>query len=255
VLDGARATAARPLLDAERDSERVVVPGAALTVGFRRLARPAELAALYTLRQRVFRGRFDYLLANRRGMHPAEDRFDATAFHFGCDVDGELVAACRFAPAVPAADDGSGRAACFEASELCAVPDELVRAPDRLLQVSRVVVRDDLRRCELSEVLLLYTCAWLARNTSYLGYFALCLPRLARFYEHFGAEAVGEPVRIAAREGNEYRFVRGTLERSIASIHRHLSVRIEDGVERPRREWRLPDVYGIGEVRAGGGRP
>jgi predicted GNAT family N-acyltransferase len=182
-------------------------------------------ASIYNLRQRVFKARSEYLFGSRRGMHPAEDEFDAHSFHFCCSVEEDVVAACRWSPPV----DGA-----WEATRIAELPRTLRNEPIPPLQIGRVVVRDDLRRLQITEVMLYMACRWLTEHTSHTSYFALCVPQLARFYEHFGARVVpGQDVVLPERNNQRYEFLLGTLERSTDVIGRYLA-----GCEEPA--WTLP---------------
>ncbi len=177
--------------------------GRGLCVSFALASDEPSRARAFALREAAFRSHAAYLLGTRPGRHAAEDRWDDDAHVFLCAIDGDPVATCRWAPA------RDGR---FEATELCDVPAELVGDPARALQVARVVVREDLRGRELSEVMVALSCRWLVEHTCCATYFALVLPPLARFYVHFGAAV--HPRRTAAiaeRGGNSYVVIGGTL--------------------------------------------
>lgn len=172
-------------------------------------------AEVFGLRQSIWAAERRYLLASHAGLHPAEDPFDADALHFACRLNGDVVAACRWSPR---GTQG------FEAEHACALPPGTLAEPERLLQVSRVVVREDLRRRQVSELLLLLCCRHLRAHTAYERWFALCAPRLAQHYVRFGAEELpGFEVRLAQREGNAYRLVRGGVASSIERIGRSLA--------------------------------
>lgn len=183
--------------------------------------------SLLDLRQTVLEERSAYLLDASRLGHPAEDEFDERSHHFACTIDEQLVAACRFTP--PA---GEG----WEASTLCPIPTALTNEAETLLQISRVVVRRDLRNMALTEVLLGMACRWLLSNTRFDAYFALCRPPLVRHYEHFGAVLLeGQDVIVPKRGRCRYSFVRGTLTGSESAIGDFLE-------SRPQHPWRLVPI-------------
>ncbi|MEM7305824.1 MAG: GNAT family N-acetyltransferase [Planctomycetota bacterium] len=177
---------------------------------------------VYDLRAEVYREDSDYLLHAGNGQHPAQDRFDRDAFLFAAFTGGAPVATCRFTPP---------RAGRWEASEAGPVPAAVLGAdrsdPAQLLQISRVVVHPDVRRLGVSEAILRDACRWLLAHTDFRSYFALCLPALAHFYEHFGAATVpGAEVRLAERGNKLYRFVHGTLAGSERVIDDYLASRL-----------------------------
>ena len=197
------------------DGAEVRVPGLAGELVFVPCLEARSRAEVFGLRQSIWATERRYLLANRAGLHPAEDPFDAEALHFACRLDGELVAACRWSPRGTLG---------FEAEHACALPAGTLAEPARLLQISRVVVREDLRRRQVSELLLLLCCRHLLAHTAYERWFALCAPRLAQHYVRFGAEELpGFEVQLARREGNVYRLVRGGVASSIERIGRSLA--------------------------------
>jgi len=204
--------------------------GATLLVGGRTCRLTVEPVAtrdgrqrVYDLREGVYRESSPYLLHSRAGLHPAQDEFDGRALQFGALLDGELVAACRWVPR-SAGRWEAGRADELPLEWLGERLGEQLGAPDELLQISRVVVRSDVRGRKVTEVLLRDACRWLLAHTEFRAYFALCLPALARFYVHFGATPLeGWEVRLAERAGNRYRLVCGTLAGSARAIDDHLS--------------------------------
>ncbi|QDU67419.1 N-acyl amino acid synthase FeeM domain-containing protein [Engelhardtia mirabilis] len=199
-------------------------------------ARPsaARLLDIFTLRQTEYRAHSDYLLGNRAGRHPAEDDFDADAYQFCCTIGDEVVAACRYSPAL------DGR---WEASGLCPLPAGIRDVGDSPLQISRVVVRADMRRRLITEVMLCLACRWLLEFTSHRSYFALCLPKLARYYEHFGAHAIeGGEVVLASRQGQLYHFVRGRMDTSDRVITEFLELHESNPWSLPVRTERPRDV-------------
>jgi predicted GNAT family N-acyltransferase len=188
----------------------------------------AARGALFAFRQAAWRGRADYLLGNRAGRHPAEDEYDDGAHHFVCSLDGALVAACRWCP--------SG-AQGFEAERLAVLPPGSLEPRDHSLQISRLVVREDLRRMQLSELLLWFACRALLAQGSYREWFALAVPRLAEHYVHFGGSAWPDfEVTLASRQGQRYRLVRGGIERSEQVLAAALRARAPGG------PWELPSV-------------
>jgi hypothetical protein len=202
-------------VDPGRDGAPVEVAGRGVSLRFRAAGDRATRALIYGLRQVEFRGRSDYLLSNRAGLHPAEDQFDESSYQFCCSVGDDVVAACRYSPPL----DGA-----WEAGRLAPLPHFVREAPTPPLQISRVVVRSDLRRALITEVMLCLACRWLLEHTAHSWYFALCLPRLASYYEHFGAEiAAGEDVTLPARNHERYRYVHGLLERSDRVITDYLA--------------------------------
>lgn len=208
----------------------VTVPGRDRELVFQRCLEPALRERIFELRQAAFGPHGEYLLRSRPPLHPAEDAFDEGSFQFCCRAGGELVAACRFTPPL------GGR---WEASELAPLPSVLLEDGERRLQISRVVVREDLRGQQVTEVMLLLACRWLAAHTRFEHYFALCAPRLAAFYEHFGAESVpGPEIELASRAGNRYRWIHGHLVDSIDAIAAHLSAHPSAS------GWRLPHPVG-----------
>lgn len=190
--------------------EPVVVGGPAAPLLWRSCTDAAALHAVFGLRQRVWMGKSDYLLSNHVGRHPAEDEHDASAFHCAL-FDGErAVAACRWTASGPRG---------FEAESACALPAESVRERAELLQVSRVVVDEPLRRSLASGVLLREACRELLAHTAFRHWLALCVPRLAEHYVRFGGrELPGFEAVLQERHGNTYRVVRGTLDGSITAI-------------------------------------
>jgi len=193
----------------------VAVTGLDYSLTFRTAGDRATRARIYGLRQVEFKSRNDYLLSNRAGLHPAEDEFDAGSFQFCCSVGEDVVASCRFSPPL----NGT-----WEAGRLCPLPSFVREAHTPPLQIGRVAVRGDLRRAQITEVMLCMACRWLMEHTPFTWYFALCLPRLAQYYEHFGAEIVaGEDVILPARDNGRYQFVQGGLERSERVITSYLT--------------------------------
>lgn len=191
-----------------------VVPGVLGDLEFRVVSDVHERAEAFDLRARVFERCSDYLIDAHPGLHSAEDPHDAVAHQFLCRLDGEAVAAARFAPAL------GGR---FEAEELGRLPSALDEVRADAFQVSRVVVREDVRKRQVSEAMLQLACRWLADHTPVRHYFALCLPRLAQFYEHFGAEWVTrEPFVVPARRGNSYVWIRGEHAHTADTIRAYL---------------------------------
>lgn len=203
-------------IPAERPVEADVrVRGLAGELVFAPCLERRSRAEVFGFRQSAWLAERRYLLANHAGLHPAEDPFDAEALHFACRLNGEVVAACRWSPR---------GALGFEAERACALPAETLAEPERLLQVSRVVVREDLRRRQVSELLLLLCCRHLLAHGTYERWFALCAPRLAQHYVRFGAQEVaGFEVQLAQRDGNVYRLVRGGLASSVERIGRSLA--------------------------------
>lgn len=191
-----------------------------LSVGPRELVFRAELDLrelrdALDLRRVVFQDRGDYLIGAHPGLHSAEDPHDAVAHHFSCSLDGETIAAARFSP------DLEGR---FEAEELAPLPGALDETRDAFFQVSRVVVREDFRKRHVTEVMLHLACRWMAEHASRRHYFALCLPGLARFYEHFGAEiVVRDPIVAPSRRGHSYLWIRGELAHTAATTRNYLA--------------------------------
>ncbi|MBI1381211.1 MAG: hypothetical protein GC161_08990 [Planctomycetaceae bacterium] len=192
----------------------------------------ADRAAIFGFRQTAWRGRSDYLFGNRRGRHPAEDEHDDDAFHFAAWLGSDVVAACRWCPSGPRG---------FEAEQLASLPPGALPARDTSLQISRLVVREDLRRTGVSEALLREGCRALLELTRYRGWFALAVPRLAAHYVSYGGvEVAGFEVELAARAGQRYRLVKGGMESSDVAITRSLEARPPGtihqftGRERPR---------------------
>lgn len=200
--------------DMHQDEPPVLVPGPGMTLAFRAGFDRESRIEVLDLREAVYRSRSDYLLRQRPGLHPAEDGLDADSYAFSCAIGGEVVAACRYTP------PRDGR---WEASDLCRIPDR-IRAQGSPLQISRVVVRPDVRRLSITELMLCLACRWLLERTRFDAYFALCLPALARHYEHFGARVLpGEDVRLPQRNDALYRFVHGSLERSERVLTEYLA--------------------------------
>lgn len=215
-------------------SQQAIVHGRGLTLRFYPAARPSERTRVYDLREAVYRGRCDYLLASRDGSHSAEDAHDPRSYLFACGLgeepSGPVVAACRFTPGGPG---------LWEAGESWRLPAELEARSEELLQISRVVAREDIRRLEVTEVMMHLACRWLIENSPYRRYFALCLPRLARFYGHFGAELYpGSGVCLPERNSNRYQLIHGELEASASRIAEHLSQ--GRGAGEDGGAWRLP---------------
>jgi predicted GNAT family N-acyltransferase len=187
---------------------------------FRAELDPSELRDALDLRRVVFQDRGDYLIDAHPGLHPAEDPHDAVAHHFACSLDGATIAAARFSPAL------DGR---FEAESLAPLPGVLDETRDDFFQVSRVVVREDFRKRHVTEALLYLACRWMTEHLPRRSYFALCLPPLARFYEHFGAEiVVREPIVVPERHGHEYLFIRGELAHTAATTRNYIA-KVADG--------------------------
>lgn len=177
----------------------------------------AERAAIFGFRQTAWRGRSDYLFGNRRGRHPAEDEHDDAAFHFAAWLGSDVVAACRWCPSGPRG---------FEAEQLASLPPGALPSRETSLQISRLVVREDLRRGGVSEALLREGCRALLELTRYRGWFALAVPRLAAHYVSYGGvEVAGFEVELAARAGQRYRLVKGGMETSDAAITHSLDAR------------------------------
>jgi hypothetical protein len=217
--------------DAAADEDLVRVRGRAGTLTFTACLDRHSRAEVFDLRQVVWRGSRDYLFGNRARMHPAEDEYDGNSLLFACHLEGQIVAACRWSPR------GAGG---FEAERLCALPRARLPAEHNLLQISRVVVREDQRRRQVSELLLLLSCRHLLSRTLYTDWFALCAPRLAEHYVHFGAEAVeGFEVALPERAGNVYRLVHGGVQRSIDRIGASLAALGE------ACPWSLPELASV----------
>lgn len=210
----------------------------------RHASNPTELAQIFDFRQRAWRGHSDYLLGNRAGMHPAEDRHDALAFHFTAALGGELVAACRWC--LPG-ERG------FEAQELTALPSGCLEPRGAWLQISRLVVREDLRRQAVSELLLLHACLRLRALQAPARWFALAVPKLSEYYVRFGGSPLeGFEVTLEQRFGQRYRLVRGDLGSSIVAIAGLLKAR---GPEIPwRLEGLLTAVDGSGSTAPSPGK-
>ncbi|MCK6445125.1 MAG: hypothetical protein L6Q99_01925 [Planctomycetes bacterium] len=214
-----------------------VVPGVLGDLEFRVVADQDERREAFDLRARVFERCSDYLIDAHPGLHSAEDPHDAVAHQFLCRLGGEAIAAARFGPAL------AGR---FEAEELARLPSALAEMREETFQVSRVVVREDVRKRQVSEAMLQLACRWLSEHTPIRHYFALCLPRLAQFYEHFGAEWVTrEPFVVPARRGNSYVWIRGE--------HAHTAATIRAYLDREPRNWDFAGCrLGLAHARATG---
>lgn len=194
-----------------------------------RLARGGDLLArIYDLRREVYRRENPYLLRPAPGRHPAEDELDERSYHFCALEDEHVVSACRFTPCP------GGR---WELSPELPLPEELAADAPLLLQASRVVVLDERRRQRCAEALTGYACRWLADNTPFRGYFALCTPVHVRYYRHFGAALVPGPVvTVSGRGDNRYRFIRGDLAATADVTARFLAERDGLPVTAPRPE-------------------
>lgn len=193
-----------------------------LSLDFHPAATSSDRTEVFHLRETVYRGRNDYLLHPAEGRHPAEDRYDADSLLFCCRDGEEIVAACRFTPRL------AGGWEAGEAGSLQVLP---AVDPDRLVQVSRVVVHPRLRRLQVAEVMMCLSCRWMLEQSRFTSYFAVCLPPLVRFYRHFGVEVLSpQQVSLPGRGENRYFFVHGSFGRSLASLRQHLS----------RAAWELP---------------
>jgi predicted GNAT family N-acyltransferase len=185
-----------------------------LSFTFRLAADRAERERSFALRQLVYQGRSEYLLGSGGGLHPAEDRFDSSSMLFNCLSGGEVVATCRFTPR-----EGAG----WEVTDLVELPAFPSVEPDRLLQVSRVVVHPDLRGQQISEAMMYLACFWFANCSPFSWYFAVCLPPLVRFYRHFGVEVLSaEALSLPGRGDNRYFLVHGSFRESLHNLRRYL---------------------------------
>lgn len=195
-----------------------------LALDFHPAATQADRFAVFHLRQTVYQGRNEYLLRPGEGRHPAEDRFDPDSQLFCCREGEEIVAACRFTPRI---------AGGWEVGESSALPVFPAVDPDRLLQVSRVVVHPRLRRLQVAEVMMYFSCCWMLQQSRFTAYFAVCLPPLVRFYRPFGVEVLSpQQVSLPGRGENRYFFVHGSFGRSLGSLRQTLR----------RAAWELPPV-------------
>lgn len=192
-----------------------IVPGSRGELVFRAELGADERRAAFDLRAAAFQKRSDYLIGAHPGRHPAEDPHDACGHQFLCLLRDEPVAAVRFGSAL------HGR---FEAEELAPLPNSLAEMRDALFQGSRMVVREDQRKNQVSETIFHLACRWLSEHTPIRWYFGLCLPKLAQFYEHFGAQTLSrQPIVVPQRNGQEYLWVRGELAHSAETVRHYLA--------------------------------
>ncbi|HEY6561018.1 MAG TPA: hypothetical protein VI072_27270 [Polyangiaceae bacterium] len=97
---------------------------------------------------------------------------------------------------------------------------------EKRVEISRVVVNADLRGRQLSELMLYFVTIWLLENTRFERYDAVCVERLASFYEHFGARRLTtEAVELADRGAQRYFPVHGDLRSSADGLLPYLTSR------------------------------
>lgn len=183
-----------------------------------------ERLAIFEMRQQAYRAAgMDYLLAPNSAEHPAADEYDASAVHLYCyekdrerDHDeGRIVGSVRHAAAL------DGR---WESPEITRLSTLTPIAPHRLLQLGRLVVAPDCRGRMLSELLVWASADWLYRLDAFRGFFSVCAPRLARFYEHFGTTIVeGADTTLAERDHKVYSLIYARYEDCRDTLHRYLS--------------------------------
>jgi hypothetical protein len=186
------------------------------------LAQDADLLErIFELRSDVYLSEGAYLLRPRPGLHPAQDELDLRSHHFFALAAGRVVAASRFTPCP------GGR---WELADSVPLPPALAGECMDLVQISRVIVREEYRRLHLTEELIAFACRWLAEHTAHRGWFAMCTPVHVRYYRHFGASVVDGPdVRVPGRRRNRYRFIRGGLLATAETTERFLAAHASGG--------------------------
>jgi len=175
---------------------------------------PSDMNLVFRQREKAYQDGQAYLLG--RGGHPdlAGDRHDHCAYTVICELDGEVVASCRWIPATDAE---------YPLSELYGAEVAARHPPAASVEISRVLVRPDLRGRGLSDVLLYNSSVWLAANTGFTHYYAVCIPKLAEFYRHMGAGLLSpRGAAIPGRGAREYLAVQGTLRGSSRALAEHL---------------------------------
>jgi len=169
---------------------------------------------IYRFRRDNYAHSSAYLLTDRAGTLTAKDEFDDVSHLFLCRHRGIVVSTCRVTPC---------HLGQWEASAEWPLPIALPVAPDRAVQIGRVVVDRAHRTRRMHEHLFLVACGWTLDHTTNQFYFALSNHAHARLYAMIGAKQLHPAgFTLPQRQGRRY-FLLGSF---IADTHTILGQRL-----------------------------